>query len=73
MTDVVLIHNFPVTASRNGEKLYAGVSCLSFYKTETLEVYLLLLAALVGDAQFGCCHAAKFVACVDDWVVLAVV
>ena len=48
-------------------------SFLSSYKTETLEVYLLLLAALVGDAQLGCCHAAKLVACVDYRVVLAVV
>ena len=47
--------------------------CLSSYEGKALEVYFLLLAALVCDAQLGSCHTAKLVACVDNGVILAVV
>ena len=69
MVDIIAIKGaVPCTAPLIAECLF-----LSSYKTETLEIDFLLFATLVGDAQLGCCHAAKFVACVDDRVVVVVV
>ena len=60
----------PLFAVLSGEILLFP---LSSYNLEVSEVDLLFLAALVGDAQFGRCHAAKFVTCVDYWVIVGVV
>ena len=49
------------------------VSCLLLHKLEVAEIHLLLCARGVGQAEFGGCHAAQFVARMDDGVVVAVV
>ena len=49
------------------------VSCLLLHELEVAEIHLLLCARGVGQTKFGGCHAAQFVARMDDGVVVAVV